>query len=283
MYEKPVDSSELHFNLTRRSDGKITVISNFLDELSRLTKTKRDSQYEYFFRGHSNKDYTLAPALFRSTNFLNNEDKMIREMFLKCPNEFQHINSTFQKLVKMQHYGLPTRLLDLSSNPLIALYFACGGSDEQDGEVIIFKVPKEKIKYYDSFEVSVFSALCKTDRSFTLKSSPKEQLLQNIDEIGRQERQISNFDLNNLSDTLFVKALYDNERILKQEGCFLLFGMGEKITDTIESNEYEPRGIIVHNESKKELRESLRVIGIHEGTLFPEIGNISQVIKKQFQ
>jgi hypothetical protein len=34
-----------------------------------------------------------------------------------------------------QHYGLPTRLLDWSTNPLAALFFACNGEPEQDGFV----------------------------------------------------------------------------------------------------------------------------------------------------
>lgn len=85
------------------------------------------------FRGVSDYQYSLSPSLkfYQQRNDFaypyddNIENKLVDEMLTKRSEEFAGITSNFEILAKMQHLGLPTRLLDFSLNPLVALYFAC--------------------------------------------------------------------------------------------------------------------------------------------------------------
>jgi FRG domain len=87
---------------------------------------------------------------------------LCKELLIAHYDEFQGDQYCFDRLVRMQHYGLPTRLLDISGNPLVALFFACFCAPELaeiDGEVILFRVSSEKVKYYDSDTVSCLANL----------------------------------------------------------------------------------------------------------------------------
>ena len=123
-------------------EGSISVgsVRTFLKEMERFEPKKG---FTYFFRGHSRFSHRLVPSIYRDPSWIANEDVLFKELVLRCPNDFSGQESTFQALVKMQHYSLPTRLLDITTNPLIALYFACEheGQLRESGEVVVFRIP----------------------------------------------------------------------------------------------------------------------------------------------
>lgn len=265
---------------TRKTNTIERVVQSFSEYYETLKELfgKNDSELQYFFRGHSNEKYKTIPGIFRN-DIIKYENRMYHEAIRKNPDQFSEDMSTFDKLVKMQHYELPTRLLDITTNPLVALFFACKGSDKNNGVVLIFPMLNEQIKYYDSDSVSILSNLAKRPNNFCF-SSDKETFINDI----KQDK--PNFkgeylEIDAAQDVLCVLPKLNNERIICQQGAFFIFGMG-KTKDKPAKLKDKPIKIIIKAHYKKEILRELQVLGIDEASLFPETDKILKQIKLNY-
>ncbi len=271
-------------------------LENIADFISELRKIPRTGNFDFYFRGHSDVDFDLKPSIYRQ-RYIKNENIIFKEFILKTPNDFLNEKSALEKLVKMQHYGVPTRLLDITTNPLVALYFACKEKGKKDGKVLVFRIPKSDVKYYDSDTVSIIANISKRPIDFNIKSYSRKisefnqqehiaYLLHEIKEEKSYFQSIINPD--DIERVVAVKVKQSNNRIIKQSGAFLIFGIkGEKSEPAEIPNDWilnlHAKGVDfeINNGSKDKILEELDLLGINEATLFPELENQAIYIRRQ--
>jgi hypothetical protein len=273
----------------------LTSLKGFIDRIDSLSI---GADEHLFFRGHSNRDkYYIEPSVFRENDdgkFRGKEVEHIifRELITTNPSEFQGDTSTLERLARMQHHSSPTRLLDITSNPLVALYFTCKGNEGNHGEVIAFRVKETEIKFFDSDTVSCIANLArmtkedkdKLDCGLPLEdfNSEDREEVQRLLHFIREEKPYFRNGIvpSDLKRVVVVRPKLNSKRILAQAGAFLLFGQVGRI-------EKEPvvgvsvERIIIDKASKKAIKDKLDALNINDGSLYLDIDSYAGYLKRK--
>ncbi len=231
-----------------------------------------------FYRGHCDDSYEIKPSIYRKVEYLKKEDRLFHEIQCKCTHEFQQCRSNLDKLVKMQHYSLPTRLLDVTSNPLVALYFAANECQDKKGSLLVFVLDPSDVYYADAPEVTILANLALLPFEADVETDEGKKLL--IHRINGDTSNAYLGDVRLCNTVLCVKPYLNNTRIIRQSGAFLIFGMGNKKEKMADSN-IEYYELKIPGDKKDKVMKDLEFLDINKATLFPDIDHVSDYLKSK--
>lgn len=263
--------------------------------LPNLVFGKQVYEPHFIFRGHSNHDkFLLLPGVFRwkdvTTGYSVSEYSQMEYNIL---NDFISEACRFVRDVPdgdisawleiAQHFGVPTRLLDFTENPLVALYFACAGSTQKDASVWIINEPAYNKKFF--FELALIQA-----------SKSQNVVTQIISqEIVYQDYQQHVGNLQYIQWPWIYKPHHHAERMNLQSSVFMIWGANRQPLTAFFSNddymvENQPtnseQGIICHVDisagDKTRLLKQLNSLGINEKFVYPGIDGVGRYIREKY-
>lgn len=291
---------------------KIKSVSEYIEQLKNIFDRLKDADalLSFWFRGEGIKDMSptpLIPNAYRDFGGPLNEDGLKKHVYsnAKCIegnlkglfhreaapylSKLQIENNSWNEYYLMQHYGLKTRLLDWTENALIALFNAVFSSQKEDGIVWVLNPHLlNKFTIHKICNISTTAIYTPTNGNEKRKPllNPNDGKL-NLDELYRRYLQLDFEDSANtdLQIEYFPLALYPpllDERMSMQSACFTIFGNQVNGLCDIDSKDEFLDKVIIDANSKPDIKEELRWLGISQKNMLPGLEGICKSIKDSY-
>jgi len=230
-------------------------IKSVSEYLAHIQSFEQQHIAQWFFRGQEDEAYDLIPGLFRInikdtlTNWNDLEEYMLN-IFQREARPFNEFKSEddIELISLAQHHGLPTRLLDWSMNPLIALFFAVENynSNAENSAVWCYGFPSTN---------NCFPTSTRIDKRLELEKSGK-----------------------------IIFPNHISPRITNQSGCFTIHELPQGKEDFIPFNkQVDIFGMfdlfIINRNYRKDILDQLYDLGYHHGLIYPGLDGIAKRIK----
>jgi hypothetical protein len=260
--------------------------TNFVHQsyMSLVQASLPDTRATLWYRGAGRYSYPLRPSLFRHSitdivELLKLENKLMNRFKQRGFPFVQRLSDVkMEQLFFMQHYGLPTRLLDWSESPFIALYFAITSADVDDNG-----------NYKEDAAVWLLNPIAWNRHLYP-------QLGDDVDILSPiNKKQLEGYEpLENPRDDLqdmgaLPVALYgthNSMRIVGQRGVFTIFGKETAPMESAYVNQGFPNDLLVKIRIPRSqfanFQRALTGIGIIDSVVFPDLEGLAKETKRVF-
>ena len=285
--------------------GCIKSLEEYMMWLENVKKKREIFSNFICYRGQENNEWNLTSSLQRSGKVVK-ENLLVKNLMILEPDEFNSNYDDCDILAKAQHFCMPTRLIDFTKNPYVALYFACKSTEieskNKNGKVFACitelsddarKVANEVCSYWRYDNINNFGNLpfCKDLKEayghyFSITHlnynnlffvpkyiSDRERNQQAvffacINRIKRKEKEIDNYYNSYVNVQHFNELLYE-------------YKIDYDNLVSINTNSSGWYSIEIDKDFKEEILEQLNEFGINEAFIFPSLENRVKEIYKQ--
>lgn len=241
----------------------IKTISSIGDLIDVLKTDFNAFNEDIWFRGQSNFDWKLSPGLMRLTDApsegaLLTRFKQSAGMLINARPK-----DDFDWLFLMQHYGVPTRLLDWTESPLTALYFSVIEEEGDNNDAALWSLKPT--------ELNKIANISTNEKNFIPSFDDDELKMYSVEKLSSNPR-------NRLAPIATI-ATRNSPRIQAQLGVFTIHHLDNRSIEEFCTKQEVCKYKILAT-AKREIRKELDLLRINKFTLFPELASIGETLKK---
>lgn len=290
-------------------NSRITCVADLIKECAILETSHTDSLI--YLRGEHTNTWELRPSVMRRVqddrfSLRDKESDMLLDLMSRRPEDFNDATSALAQWVRAQHHGLRTRLLDVTRNPLVALFAACESVCDV-GRLHVFAVPRELVKPFNSDTICVivnFSKLSRADQNVLVgwtgedikerEDNPQYEYIYKhamgrLYRLVRQEQPNFEERINprDFFRVFVVEPQHSVERVRAQSGAFLVSAFHERLErcEILGWNPMTPAydyyTLEVPKEHKQHILNELRLLNISRETLYPGLDEAAKAVTQR--
>lgn len=270
--------------VARMSKVKEERPKTFTEYVQLVERLQTPSAGSLWFRGCGRAAYKLLPSLYRhrtktSLGELAILERQVMTRFRQrsIPLHSRSLADDWDTLFFMQHYLVPTRLLDWSESPFVGLYFAVMTAPFTYGA-------RGKLKFQEDAALWILDPV-KWNRHSLRHHSYDGGILSPGDDPLKGFKPASSFTgMHN--HPVAIYGAHNSPRIVAQRGVFAIFGQDVKPMETVFDDDRFPDGsltkVILKWSLIQEFRTAILNHGITESVVFPDLEGLAREIKRGF-
>jgi hypothetical protein len=266
--------------------------ASFYEFVELIENYQRRSSDPLWYRGCGSIKHRLIPGLYRHEQIKSasglsklEHDLMVRFRQRSIPFHSQRLDDDWDTMFLMQHYRIPTRLLDWTENPFIALYFALTSANLKLDEQGNPELDEDgQPQYEHSAAVWMLNPTIWNRHALSHQSFDGSVLAPGDEYIKGYNPTVDFTTMNNYPVAIY--GSHNSPRIVAQRGVFTVFGQKTKSMAYLYGKGNFPQGSLVKIKlaaaNISDTRKSLFSHGITESVVFPDLDGLAKEIRRSF-